>query len=131
MLFSFRVLVRCDLNVPLSKTLEVTDDTRIRGSIPTIQYLVSKGAKVLLTSHLGRPSGGFEAKYSLSSIQPRLAELLGQPVTLVPDCIGMSVAKAVTNMNDGDVVLLENVRFYPEEEANDAGILHLWRLFSL
>lgn len=107
--------------MPLDKkTLAVTDDTRIRGSIPTIKYLVSKGAKVLLTSHLGRPSGGYEAKFSLASIIPRLSELLGQSVALVPDCIGMAVAKTVAAMKEGDVVLLENVRFYPEEEANDA-----------
>jgi 3-phosphoglycerate kinase len=70
---------------------------------------------------LGRPKGGYEAKASLKSIIPRITQLLGQPVTLVPDCIGMAVAKAVSNMKDGDVVLLENVRFYPEEEANDEG----------
>ena len=116
-----RVLVRCDLNVPLEKgTNKVTDDTRIRGSIPTIKYLMSKGAKVLLSSHLGRPKGGYEAKFSLAPITPRLSELLGVKVPLVPDCIGVSVGKAVTEMKDGDVVLLENVRFYPEEEANDS-----------
>ena len=76
---------------------------------------------MILSSHLGRPKGGFETKFSLNSIIPRLSELLGQTVTLVPDCIGMAVAKAVSEMNDGDVVLLENVRFYPEEEANDKG----------
>lgn len=114
-----RVLVRCDLNVPLSKDLVITDDTRIRGSVPTIEYLVSKGAKVLLTSHLGRPKNGFEKKFSLAPVAPRLSELLQQDVPLIPDCIGMAVGKAVSNMKDGDVVLLENSRFYPEEEKND------------
>jgi len=106
------------LNVPLEKG-KITDDTRIRGSIPTIQYLQSKGAKVLLSSHLGRPKGGYEAKFSLAPIAPRLTELLGKPVKLVPDCIGVSVGAATASMADGDVVLLENVRFYPEEEKND------------
>jgi len=114
-----RVLVRCDLNVPLSKEGVITDDTRIRGSIPTIEYLVNKGAKVLLTSHLGRPKGGYEKKFSLAPIAPRLAELLKKEVKLVPDCIGVSVGAAVSKMSDGDVVLLENSRFYPEEEKND------------
>lgn len=111
--------MRADFNVPLDKQLKITDDTRIRGAIPTIQYLVSKGAKVLLSSHLGRPKGGYEAKFSLAPIVPRLSELLGKPVTLVPDCIGVSVGAAVSKMAEGDVALLENVRFYPEEEKND------------
>ena len=115
-----RVLVRCDLNVPLSKGV-ITDDTRIRGSIPTIKYLLDRGAKVLLTSHLGRPKGGFEEKFTLAPIAPRLSQLLGKPVPLVSDCIGMAVAKHVQSMKNGDVALLENVRFYPEEEKNDPG----------
>mmetsp|Transcript_9967 Transcript_9967/g.13674 ORF Transcript_9967/g.13674 Transcript_9967/m.13674 type:complete len:436 (+) Transcript_9967:38-1345(+) len=115
-----RVFVRADFNVPLEKgTNKITDDTRIRGAIPTIKYLTSKGAKVLLSSHLGRPKGGYEAKFSLAPITPRLSELLGQPVPLVPDCIGVSVGAALSTMKDGDVALLENVRFYPEEEKND------------
>jgi len=114
-----RVFVRADFNVPLEKG-KITDDTRIRGAIPTIKYLVSKGAKVLLSSHLGRPKGGYEAKFSLAPITPRLSELLGQEVKLVPDCVGLAVQAATSVMKDGDVVLLENVRFYPEEEKNDA-----------
>ena len=113
-----RVLVRCDLNVPLENGV-ITDDTRIRGSIQTIAYLVAKGAKVLLTSHLGRPKGGYEAKFSLAPIAHRLSELLGQKVELVSDCRGVSVGKVVAGMKEGDVVLLENSRFYPEEEKND------------
>jgi len=111
------VFVRADFNVPLEKG-KITDDTRIRGAIPTIKYLTSKGAKVMLSSHLGRPKGGYEAKFSLAPITGRLSELLGQPVPLVPDCIGVSVGKQVSEMKDGDVCLLENVRFYPEEEKN-------------
>jgi len=113
-----RVFVRADFNVPIEKGV-ITDDTRIRGAIPTIKYLQSKGAKVLLSTHLGRPKGGYEAKFSVAPIIGRLSELVGKPVPLVPDCIGTSVGLAVSKMNDGDVVLLENVRFYPEEEKND------------
>merc|ERR1711871_1609153 len=112
-----RVLVRCDLNVPLKEGI-ITDDTRIRGSIPTIEYLVSKGAKVLLSSHLGRPKEGPEPKFSLAPVAPRLSELLGKEVKLLSDCIGPAVADATDSMNDGDVCLLENVRFYKEEEKN-------------
>ena len=111
-----RVFVRCDLNVPLDGK-KITDDTRIRASVPTIEYLASKGAKVLLTSHLGRPKGK-EDKYSLAPVADRLTELLGKKVTFVPDCIGETVANAVAGLKDGDVALLENVRFYPEEEKN-------------
>jgi len=114
-----RVLVRCDLNVPLDgKT--ITDDTRIRASIPTVKYLTEKGAKVLLSSHLGRPKNGPEDKFSHGPVAPRLSELLGKDVVLAPDCIGDGVAACVADMADGDVVLLENVRFYPEEEKNVA-----------
>jgi len=116
-----KVFVRADFNVPLSKEGAITDDTRIRGAIPTIQYLTSKGAKVMLSSHLGRPKGGYEAKFSLAPVTPRLSELLGQEVKLVSDCIGPAVGEAAAAMKDGDVVLLENVRFYPEEEKNDPG----------
>ena len=113
-----KVLVRCDLNVPLSEG-KITDDTRIRGSIPTIEYLSSKGAKVMLSSHLGRPKNGPEDKFSLAPVAPRLAELLGKEVKLVSDCIGSAVSDATGAMADGDVCLLENVRFYAEEEKND------------
>jgi len=113
-----RVFVRCDLNVPLDgKT--ITDDTRIRASVPTIQYLVDNGAKVILSSHLGRPKSGPEDKFSLGPVAVRLSELLSKPVTMAPDCIGDAVADLVGKMSNGDVLLLENVRFYPEEEKND------------
>ncbi|CAN8077092.1 unnamed protein product [Agarophyton chilense] len=113
-----RVLVRCDLNVPLDgKT--ITDDTRIRASIPTIKYLVDNGAKVLLSSHLGRPKDGPEDKFSLQPVSVRLSELLGKDVKMAPDCIGDQVASIVSSMSNGDVTLLENVRFYKEETKND------------
>jgi len=112
-----KVLVRCDLNVPLDgKT--ITDDTRIRASIPTVKYLMDNGAKVLLSSHLGRPKSGPEDKFSLGPVAPRLTELLGKEVTMAPDCIGEGVAECVGKMADGDVLLLENTRFYKEEEKN-------------
>merc|ERR1719380_355060 len=111
------VLVRCDLNVPLDgKT--ITDDTRIRASVPTVKYLMDKGAKVLLASHLGRPKNGPEDKFSLGPVAPRLTELLGKEVVMAPDCIGDGVAACVDSMADGDVMLLENTRFYKEEEKN-------------
>merc|ERR1719460_3600443 len=111
------VLVRCDLNVPLDgKT--ITDDTRIRASVPTIEYLKKNGAKVLLSSHLGRPKDGPEDKFSLGPVAPRLSELLGTEVKLAPDCIGEGVKECVDAMAEGDVLLLENTRFYKEEEKN-------------
>jgi phosphoglycerate kinase len=112
-----KVLVRCDLNVPLDGK-SITDDTRIRASIPTVKYLTEKGAKVLLSSHLGRPKDGPEDKFSLGPVAPRLSELLGKDVVMAPDCIGDAVAEKVGAMADGDVLLLENTRFYKEEEKN-------------
>merc|ERR1712127_492612 len=104
-------------NVPLDgKT--ITDDTRIRASIPTVKYLMEKGAKVLLSSHLGRPKDGPEDKFSLAPVAPRLTELLGKEVKMAPDCIGDGVKACVDGMSDGDVILLENTRFYKEEEKN-------------
>ena len=113
-----RVLVRADFNVPIDNG-QITDDTRIRAALPTIQDLTSKGAKVILTSHFGRPKGKVNEKMRLTPVAGRLSELLGKEVVKVDDCVGDDVAKAVGNMKDGDVVLLENVRFYPGEEGND------------
>jgi phosphoglycerate kinase len=117
-----RVLVRCDVNVPLDgKT--ITDDTRIRSSIPTIEYLTSKGAIVTVCSHLGRPKSGPEDKFSLGPCADRMGELLGKKVTLAPDCIGDEVAKLVAGAKEGDVIMLENTRFYKEEEKNEPGFV--------
>ncbi|MCX8035944.1 MAG: phosphoglycerate kinase [Candidatus Sumerlaeia bacterium] len=114
-----RVFVRVDFNVPLNEKCEITDDTRIRESLPTIRYLISHGARVILASHLGRPKKGPEDKYRLTPCAKRLGELLGKPVTMAPDCVGPEVEKMVAAMKDGDVLLLENVRFHPGEEKND------------
>uniref|UniRef100_A0A7C3SNT1 Phosphoglycerate kinase n=1 Tax=Dictyoglomus turgidum TaxID=513050 RepID=A0A7C3SNT1_9BACT len=112
-----RVLVRVDFNVPIKNGV-ITDDRRIREALPTIKYLMEKGAKVILVSHLGRPKG-FQDDLRLDPVAKRLSELLGKPVKKLNDCIGEEVEKEVANMNPGDVVLLENIRFYKEEEAND------------
>jgi 3-phosphoglycerate kinase len=114
-----RVLVRVDFNVPQDESGKITDDRRIRAALPTIQYLIAHGARVVLASHLGRPKGGPEPKYSLQPVAERLASLLGQPVPLAPDSIGDAVKAQVNSLKDGDVLLLENVRFYPHEEKND------------
>ena len=115
-----RVLVREDLNVPLDpNTGQITDDRRIRAAIPTIKYLVDAGAKVIVVSHLGRPKGGPDDKLRMDPVAARLQELLGRPVKKLNDCIGPSVEEAVAAMQPGDVILLENVRFYSEEEKND------------
>jgi phosphoglycerate kinase len=116
-----RVLVRADFNVPLDEQGNITDDTRIRAALPTIQALTSKGAKVILSSHFGRPKNGPEDKYRLTPVGNRLSEVLGKPVTKCNDCIGDEVNATVNAMQPGDVVLLENVRFYKEEEKNDPG----------
>nr|AAF45020.1 phosphoglycerate kinase precursor [Phaeodactylum tricornutum] len=113
-----KVLVRCDVNVPLDGK-KITDDTRIRSSIPTIEYLKNKGAIVSVCSHLGRPKDGPEDKFSLGPCAERMGELLGQTVTLAPDCIGEEVAKIVNDAKEGDVIMLENTRFYKEETKND------------
>ncbi|MGK7925903.1 MAG: phosphoglycerate kinase [Spirulina sp.] len=114
-----RVLVRADFNVPLDDKGAITDDTRIRAALPTIQDLTKKGAKVLLSSHMGRPKGQVKEGLRLTPVADRLSELLGQKVTMCSDCIGDAVASVVGGMNNGDVALLENVRFYAEEEKND------------
>ncbi|CAN0374640.1 unnamed protein product, partial [Laminaria digitata] len=106
-----RVLVRCDLNVPLDGST-ITDDTRIRASLPTIKYLADKGAKVLLSSHLGRPKNGPEDKFSLTPVSERLSKLLNKKVTMAPDCIGPEVTSLVGDMKNGDVLLLENGESY-------------------
>jgi len=114
------VFIRCDLNVPLNGDLEITDDTRIRAAVPTLEYLVENGAKVLCTSHLGRPKDGPEDKFRLTPVGARLSELLSCSVNKVDDCVGDVVKDAVAGMENGSVTLLENVRFYKDEEKNGA-----------
>jgi len=113
-----KVLVRCDVNVPLDGK-KITDDTRIRSSIPTIEFLKGKGAIFTVCSHLGRPKDGPEDKFSLAPCAERMSELLGQEVTLAGDCIGEAVSKVVDAAKEGDVIMLENTRFYKEETKNE------------
>ncbi|DBB00213.1 TPA: hypothetical protein ACH3X1_014044 [Trebouxia sp. C0004] len=115
------VLVRADLNVPLDKNQKITDDTRIRAAIPTLKYLTDNGARVLLTSHLGRPKDGPEDKFRLTPVVPRLSELLGTKVLKADDCIGEEVKEKTQALKNGEVLVLENVRFYKEETKNDPG----------
>ena len=114
-----RVVIRCDLNVPLDGT-RITDDGRIVASVPTIKYLVDQGAKVVVISHLGRPEGAPEAKYSLEPAAKRLGELLGQPVFFASDTVGSEARGAVKALDNGGVVVLENLRFNPGETSKDA-----------
>ena len=113
-----RVLVRVDFNVPMIDGV-ITDDKRIRAALPTIQHLVKQGGKVILMSHFGRPKGEVKEELRLDPIAERLSELLGQPVKKVNDCIGPEAEQAVAALKPGEVLLLENVRFYAEEEKND------------
>jgi phosphoglycerate kinase len=117
-----RVFIRVDFNVPLDGG-KVGDDTRIRETLPTLQLAMNRGARVILASHLGRPKGKVDAKYSLAPVAARLQELLAKPVAFVTDCVGAEAeAKSKSkSLHDGEVLLLENVRFHPEEEANDSG----------
>ena len=114
-----RVFVRVDFNVPQDESGNITDDTRIRAAIPTIKYLVNQNAKVILCSHLGRPKGVVNEKYSLAPVAERLSQLLDQPVTLAKDVIGESAKELTSNMKEREIVMLENVRFHAEEEKND------------
>jgi len=114
-----RVLVRVDFNVPMDKVGNITDDTRIQASLPTIKYLLDKGCKVVLMSHLGRPQGKPVAALSLGPVAQHLSTLLGQPVKFSPEVVGQSALDAVADMKLGEIILLENLRFYPGEEADD------------
>jgi phosphoglycerate kinase len=114
-----RVLVRVDFNVPLDGDGQISDDTRIRGSLPTIESLRERGARLILVSHLGRPKGKVVAELSLAPVAARLSELLGVQVKLAPAVVGEAVRELAENLADGEVLLLENVRFEPGEEAND------------
>ncbi|MCI5564142.1 MAG: phosphoglycerate kinase [Clostridiales bacterium] len=114
-----RVLVRVDFNVPMDENKKITDENRILGALPTIRYLVEHQAKVVLCSHMGRPKGEFNMKYSLAPVAVRLSQLLGQEVKMCKDVIGEDAEKTVASLKEGEVCLLENLRFHKEEEKND------------
>lgn len=116
-----KVFVRVDFNVPMDESNKIIDDTRIKAALPTITYLMHQGAKIILCSHLGRPSGMFNPKFSLAPVARRLQELLNHPVKLAADAIGESALSLTRDMKEGEIVMLENIRFYKEEEANDDG----------
>ena len=114
-----KAFVRVDFNVPLNEDGQITDDTRIRAAIPTIEYLINHSAKVILAAHFGRPKGQVNEKMRLTPVAARLSELLGQNVALTNSCIGDEAVAQSNSLSNGDVLLLENVRFFGEEEKND------------
>ncbi len=115
-----KVFVRADFNVPLDKGI-ITDDTRIKSTLPTVRSVLDRGGSVILASHLGRPKGKVDKKYSLAPVADRLSELLGKKVIFIEDCIGKEVEEKAQHLKPGDILLLENLRFHPEEEKNDEG----------
>lgn len=114
-----KVFMRVDFNVPLDDNQIITEDTRIRAVLPSINYALDYKAKIILASHLGRPKGERKEKYSMAPAAKRLSRLLGKEVKLAPDCIGEEVRAMIDAMQPGDVIMLENLRFYPGEEKND------------
>lgn len=114
-----KVLIRVDFNVPLNSQFEITDETRISAAIPTIKKILTDGGSVILMSHLGRPKGGYEEKYSLKHIVSKVSELIGKPVKFTTDCIGEAAETEALNLKNGEVLLLENLRFHTEEEKGD------------
>jgi len=114
-----RVFIRVDFNVPLNEGNEINDDTRIVSSLPTVRFVCEAGGKAILASHLGRPKGKRDPRYSLAPVAERLSELLGRDVPLAPDCVGEEVGVQIEGMKPGDALLLENLRFHPEEEKNE------------
>ena len=114
-----KVIVRCDFNVPLDENGNITDNRRIVGALDTIKYLLEQNAKIILVSHLGRPKGQVKPEFSLAPVARELSRLLGKDVKLAKDIIGESAKSLTSNMKDGDIVLLENVRFDAREEKND------------
>jgi phosphoglycerate kinase len=116
-----RALVRVDFNVPLNENNEITDNTRIKAAVPTIKHILNNGGSVVLMSHLGRPKGGFEEKYSLKHIISELEKLIGREVKFLDDCVSEKSFEYTKDLKNGEVVMLENLRFYPEEKAGDSG----------
>ena len=117
-----RVLIRVDFNVPLTAELTVSDDKRIAAALPSIKKVMESGGKAILMSHLGRPDGEKKMEFSLKPVADALAKLIGKPVAFAPDCVGQQAEEVVARMQPGDVTLLENLRFYPEEEGKKAGV---------
>ncbi|MBQ8698956.1 MAG: phosphoglycerate kinase, partial [Schwartzia sp.] len=116
-----KVFVRADFNVPLDEKQNITNDKRIRATLPTIEYLLKQGAAVILASHLGRPKGKVVPEMSTKPVAVRLSELLGKPVAFAADCVGAPATEAAAKLQPGEVLLLENLRFHAEEEKNDPG----------
>jgi phosphoglycerate kinase len=115
-----KVFCRVDFNVPLDDRGRITDDTRIAASLPTLRYIIEQGGRLILASHLGRPKAAPNPKYSLAPVAPHLSKLLGKPVTMAPDCIGPEVEQLASGLRNGDILLLENVRFHAGEEKNES-----------